>query len=243
MNFLRKILGIPYAEEDEIFLKKIHQITEFKPKNLDLYKEAFTHRSASKIDKNGKWISYERLEFLGDSIIGSIISNYLYQKVPSENEGYLTKMKSKIVNRKNLNRIGKNLKFRELIVRKNTQKRFGERIYGDTLEALIGAIYLDKGYQKCENFIYKKLLEPYVDIQKLEKEIISYKGLMIEWCQKHKKNYIIKTEESEKSTSRKKIFLSKLYIDEKQISESTATSKKQAEEIASKRAYSILKMK
>jgi len=243
MNFFKKILGTSRTKEENIFFNKIKKIIEFKPKNLEIYQRAFTHSSASKIDKNGTIISYERLEFLGDSIIGSIISTYLFQRVPNQNEGYLTKMKSKIVSRKNLNKVGKNLKFTDIIIKRNTQKKFGERIYGDTLEALVGAIYLDKGYIACEKFVHKKLLKPYADIQKLEKEILSYKGLLIEWCQKHKKNYVIKTEETEKSTKKKKFFLAKLYIDEKQISESIATSKKQAEEVASKRAYSILKVK
>jgi len=243
MNFFKKIIGIYRTKEENVFLKKIRKVIGFRPKNIKIYKEAFTHRSTNITDKNGNPISYERLEFLGDSIIGSIISTYLYQKVPNQNEGYLTKMKSKIVNRKNLNKIGKNFKFSEFIIKKNKQKRFNEKIYGDTLEALIGAIYLDKGYVGCEKFIHKKLIEPYVDISKLEKEIISYKGLLIEWCQKHKKNYVIKTEETRRENSPKRFFLVKLYIDEKQISESIGTTKKQAEEIASKRAYFALKIK
>jgi len=235
MNFFKKIIGIYRTKEENIFLKKISKIIGFRPKNIKIYKEAFTHRSTNITDKNGNPISYERLEFLGDSIIGSIIASYLFQKIPNQNEGYLTKMKSKIVNRKNLNRIGKNFKFSAFIIKKNKQRRFNERIYGDTLEALIGAIYLDKGYVGCEKFIHKKLIEPYVDISKLEKEIISYKSFLIEWCQKYKKNYVAK-----KNTQKKKFYLAKLYIDEKEISKAQATTKKQAEEIASKRACSTL---
>jgi len=244
MNFFKNILGILRSKEDRVFLNKIRKITEFKPKNLEIYRKAFTHSSVKKTDQNGNIINYERLEFLGDSIIGSIIATYLYRKVPEQNEGYLTKMKSKIVNRKNLNKLAKKLNLIELIIiRRNSQKKIGEKIYGDIFEAFVGAIYLDKGYLACEKFIHKKLIEPYVDISKLEREILSYKGLLIEWCQKYKKNYVIETEETTKNNSIKRFFLAKLYIDENQISESTATSKKQAEEIASKRAYYTLKMK
>jgi len=242
MNFLKNILGISIPKEDQIFLKKIKQIIGFKPKNLELYKEAFTHRSARKTSKNGNPINYEKLEFLGDSIIGSIITAYLFQKIPDQNEGYLTKMRSKIVSRENLNSIGKKLNFIDLIIKQTTQKKIGESVYGDVFESLVGAIYMDKGYVVCGKFIQKKIIEPYIDIQKLEKKIISYKGLIIEWCQKNRKNHVVKVEEILRSLGRN-FFLVSLYIDEKEISKAQATSKKKAEEIASRRAYYVLKMK
>jgi len=242
MNFFKNIIvGISRSKEDKIFLKKLRKIIEFKPKNLEFYKEAFTHRGTNKTDKNGNPTSYERLEFLGDSIIGSIIASYLFQKIPNQNEGYLTKMKSKIVSRENLNSIGKKLNLVDLIVKHSKQRRVSTSIYGDIFEALVGAIYMDKGYAVCVKFIHKKLIEPF-DIQRLEKKIISHKGLLIEWCQKYKKNYTIKVEEIRRSSERN-FFLISLYIDEKEVAKAQATSKKKAEEIASKRAYFSLKMK
>jgi len=241
MNFFKNILGISHSKEDEIFLKKIREIIGFKPNNLEFYKEAFTHRATNKTDKNGNPISYERLEFLGDSIIGSIIASYLFQKIPNQNEGYLTKMKSKIVSRKNLNGVGKKLHLIDLLIKQPTQIRVATSIYGDIFEALVGAIYMDKGYAVCVKFIHKKLIESF-DIQRLEKEIISYKGLLIEWCQKHKKNYTISVKEIKRALERKK-FLISIYMDEKEIAKAQATSKKKAEEIAAKRAYFTLRKK
>lgn len=236
MNILKKILKNSRVEKGGIFFEKIHQITGFKPKNLEIYQSAFTHSSVNKIDGDGNVISYERLEFLGDAMLGSVISAYLFKEVPNQDEGYLTKMRSKIVSRDNLNSLGKQLGLIELVMSKVSRKHFGENIYGNLFEALVGAIYLDRGYSACEKFINKKLIAPYVDIERLEGKIISYKSLLIEWCQKHKKPFSIKIEE-EQSAEAQKHFSAQLLIDGKIISKARATSKKKAEEIASKRAY------
>lgn len=236
MNILKKILKNSRAEKGGIFFEKIHQITGFKPKNLEIYKSAFTHSSVNRVDGDGNVISYERLEFLGDAMLGSVISAYLFKEVPNQDEGYLTKMRSKIVSRDNLNSLGRQLGLIELVMSKVSRKHFGENIYGNLFEALVGAIYLDRGYSACEKFINKKLIAPYVDIERLEGKIISYKSLLIEWCQKHKKPFSIKIEE-EQSAETQKHFSAQLLIDGKIISKARATSKKKAEEIASKRAY------
>lgn len=226
------------TEQDGIFFKKINQIVGFKPDNLEIYQRAFTHSSVNKMDSNGNIISYERLEFLGDAILGSVIATYLYKEVPNQNEGYLTKMRAKIVSRENLNNLGKQLGLIGLIESKISKNNIGDNIHGNLFEALIGAIYLDKGYTACERFINTKLVQPYVDIERLEGKVISYKSLLIEWCQKHKKNFKIHVEEEE-SADVQKYFAARLFIDDKQIAKARATSKKKAEEIASKRAYFV----
>lgn len=237
MNFLKKILKTSRAEQDGIFFGKIHKITGFKPQNLEVYQRAFTHRSANKVDEKGNIVSYERLEFLGDAMLGSVIAAHLFNQVPNQNEGYLTKMRSKIVSRENLNSLGKDLGLIDLVSGKVvSQKQFGENIYGNLFEALVGAIYLDRGYLVCEKFIHRKLITPYVDIGKLEGKIISYKSLLIEWCQKNKKTFELKTGQ-EDSADVQKHFSAQLYIDHKVVAKARATSKKKAEEIASKRAY------
>lgn len=226
------------TEQDGIFLKKINQIVGFKPDNLEIYQRAFTHSSVNKMDSNGNIISYERLEFLGDAILGSVIATYLYKEVPNQNEGYLTKMRAKIVSRENLNNLGKQLGLIGLIESKISKNNIGDNIHGNLFEALIGAIYLDKGYTACERFINTKLVQPYVDIERLEGKVISYKSLLIEWCQKHKKNFKILVQEEE-SADVQKYFAARLFIDDKQIAKARATSKKKSEEIASKRAYFV----
>src|SRR5690554_6140880 len=234
MNLIQKILKNSRTEKNGVFFERIHQVTGLKPKEISIYQRAFTHSSVNKIDQNGNIVSYERLEFLGDAMLGSVIAAYLFNQVPDQNEGYLTKMRAKIVSRENLNQLGKELGLLELVASKVSQKHFGENIYGNLFEALVGAIYLDRGYLVCEKFINKKLITPYVNIQRLEGKVISYKSLLIEWSQKHKKHFELKVEEEQDNVAVQKYFSARLYIDDKQIAKARATSKKKAEEIASK---------
>ncbi|WP_286174712.1 ribonuclease III [Cytophaga sp. FL35] len=218
------------------------KILGFKPKNLEIYKRAFLHRSANKKDKNGAPMNYERLEFLGDSMLGTIISRHLYDQVPEGDEGYLTKMRSKIVSRKHLNELGKDLGLISFVQSRIPKSHFGENIHGNVFEALVGAIYLDRGYKYCEKFIAQRVIEPYVDIEQLEGKVISYKSLIIEWCQKQKKTFDYNVYEDTGNDTLKH-FAVKLSIGGRVMAKARATSKKKAEERASKRAYYALQDK
>ena len=145
-------------------------------------------------------------------------------------------MRSKIVSREHLNELGKDLNLIRFVKSNVDQANVGDNIHGNIFEALIGAIYLDKGYNACQKFIYNNVIVPYVDIEKLEGKITSYKGLIIEWCQKQKKKYIFDSYEDSGNETIKH-FSVKISIDGKQIAKGRATSKKKAEEQASKRVY------
>ncbi|UCD60602.1 MAG: ribonuclease III [Flavobacteriaceae bacterium] len=241
MNFPSNIFN-SHPKEDGDFFLGISNILGFKPKKLNVYKKAFLHRSANKKDKNGLPLNYERLEFLGDSMLGTIISRYLYNEVPNGDEGYLTKMRSKIVSRKHLNELGKDLDLISYVESRIPKSHFGDNIHGNVFEALIGAIYLDRGYKYCEKFIHDRVIEPYVDIEQLEGKVISYKSLVIEWCQKQKKEFKYKVYE-DTGKDPLKHFAVKLSIDERVMAKARATSKKKAEEKASKRAFFALQDK
>lgn len=238
-RLLSKISKNSRSPEDGIFFEKIYKILGFKPSDLKFYKNAFTHRSTNKTDEKGNPFNYERLEFLGDSMLGSVIAAHLYNEVPTGDEGYLTKMRSKIVSREHLNELGRDLRLIDLIESKVNPQHFGENIHGNIFEALIGAIYLDKGFLFCEKFIQNRVIKPYVDIPKLEGKVISYKSLIIEWCQKEKKTFQFETFE-DNGNEEQKYFGVKLHIDQKVIARARATSKKKAEEKASQRAYFAL---
>lgn len=229
----------PTAKNNEAFSVSIRKILGYTPKTFLYYRKAFTHGSINQKDSSGNPISYERLEFIGDALLSAVIAHYLFEKVLNADEGYLTKMRSKIVSREHLNDIGKELELSSLMRTKIPIHKFGDNIHGNLLEALIGAVFLDKGYAACEKFIYKRVITPHVDINALEGKILSYKGLIIEWCQKEKKifNY-----ENQKDLGQDVIkhFSVKLLIDGKVIAKARATSKKKAEEKVSKRAYFVL---
>ncbi len=235
MRYIRNILNSRYRDDGNFFVQ-LKKILGFKPKKIEFYKKAFTHRSMNKRDKTGNPINYERLEFVGDAMVGSIIATHLFNEVPQGDEGYLTKMRSKIVSREHLNELGKELNLIDLVESKIPKSNFGNNIHGNLFEALIGAIFLDKGYAYCEKFIYDKVIFPHVDIAKLEGKVISYKSLLIEWCQKEKKTFDYHVYEDTGNDALRH-FSVKLSIDKKVIAKARATSKKKAEEKASKRAF------
>src|SRR5574343_275651 len=242
-RILKKILKkSPSSEQDGVFFQKLTTILGFQPTTLRYYEKAFTHRSANKLDEKGNQINYERLEFLGDAMLGSVIAAHLYNEVPSGDEGYLTKMRSKIVSREHLNELGRDFNLIQFVESKVNPQHFGENIHGNIFEAFIGAIYLDRGYTYCEKFIQNKIIKPYVDIAKLEGKVISYKSLIIEWCQKEKKSFKFDIYE-DNGKEGAKFFGVKLYIDEQLVSKARATSKKKAEETAAKRAYFVFQEK
>lgn len=237
MSAFKKIFNSRY-ENDGSFLMRMRSIIGFKPKNLSIYEKAFTHRSLGLKKDDGNALNYERLEFLGDAMLSSVIAAHLFIVVQGGDEGYLTKMRSKIVSRKHLNELGRELNLARYVRANISIENFGSNIHGNLFEALVGAIYLDRGYKYCEKFIEKRVIEPYVDIEKLEGRIISYKSVLIEWCQKEKRSFKFESFEDTGQDSVKH-FAVKLYIDEKIIAKARATSKKKAEEIASKRAFYV----
>lgn len=236
MRILKKIFSKSRSPEDGIFFDTIHEIIGFAPNTLDYYKKAFTHRSSNKQDEKGNAVNYERLEFLGDAMLSAVIAGHLFNKAPAGDEGYLTKMRSKIVSREHLNELGKDLNLIKFVESKVPLHHFGENIHGNIFESLVGAIYLDKGYVYCEKFIQKRVVVPYVDIARLEGKVISYKSLLIEWCQKEKRHFHYDIFE-DNGIAGQRFFGVKLSIDDKVIAKARATSKKKAEEKASQRAY------
>lgn len=241
MNFPSNLFN-SHSKADGDFFLGMTKIIGFKPKKLKIYQKAFLHRSANQKDEDGNPMNYERLEFLGDSMLGTIISRHLFNEVPQGDEGYLTKMRSKIVSREHLNELGKDLKLIEFVESRIPKSHFGDNIHGNVFEALVGAIYLDRGYKYCKKFIDKRVIEPYVDIEQLEGKVISYKSLVIEWCQKQKKTFNYNVYE-DTGNDVLKHFAVKLSINGKVMAKARATSKKKAEERASKRAYFALQDK
>ena len=236
MRIIKKIFSKSRSLEDGIFFGAIEKILGFAPKNIDFYKKAFTHRSSNILDEVGNPLNYERLEFLGDAMVSAVIAGHLFNEAPTGDEGYLTKMRSKIVSREHLNELGKDLNLVQFVESKVPVQHFGDNIHGNIFESLVGAIYLDRGYEYCEKFIQKRVIIPYVDITRLEGKVISYKSLVIEWCQKEKRQFHFDIFE-DNGIDGERLFGVKLSIDEKVVAKARATSKKKAEEKASQRAY------
>ncbi|MDT8347534.1 MAG: ribonuclease III [Flavobacteriaceae bacterium] len=222
------------------FQKKLNVILGFKPKDYRPYITAFTHVSQKESTDAGIFRSYERLEFLGDAVLSTIISDYLYSNMPKADEGSLTEMRAKIVNRKHLNEIGLDLKLSSLLMSQSDPGKMSINLHGNLFEALIGAVYLDKGYEFCARWIHKIVITRYVNLDDLKKKIVSYKSLIIEFCQKTKRSYQINCEE-DTGNEQAQFFAATLKINDKTVSKARATSKKKAEEKAARRAYFSIK--
>ena len=224
-----------------MFFSSLRKITSLKAYNRDVYHTAFTHRSKNLKDDDGHLINFERLEFLGDSILSIVVSYFLYDKFPFAKEGTLTKYRAKIVSRENLNQIGHKIGLINFLDQKN-KVNFGKNIHGNLLEALIGAIFVDRGYKKCSAFVMKKILDEHVDIDQLQHRVLSYKGFLIEWGQKTKKSIKFKTN-TDNGLDPEFNYTTQIYLDDELIVKARGISKKKSEEKAAKRAFHAMNIK
>ncbi len=226
-----------YSSEDKILRSVVESITGKKPITLKLYKLAIKHSSSSEVDKYGRKESYERLEYLGDAYLGAIIAEYLYKKYPYKDEGFLTEIRSRIVNRESLNQLGRKLGLEKIIVfdKKNGLHRH-KSIYGDIMEALIGAIYLDHGFTTCKHIVLHKFLEPNYNLDKIISENTNYKSQIIEWSQKNGKEVRFETANVVEKGNYKEFEVS-IYIEDIFIVTGHGPNKKKAEQSAARKAY------
>lgn len=229
-----------YFSPDKNLHESLRNILGFYPTNISLYKLAFRHSSAAQIIKKGIKDSNERLEFLGDSIIGTVVADYLFKKFPFKDEGFLTKMRSKMVSRQQHNQLAVKLGLNTFIEANND--RFGSKpssINGDAYEALIGAIYLDKGYKFAQQFILTRIVNVFIDMDELETKEVDFKSKFIEWAQKEKKDFRFETLH-DGAASIDKLFLLQLLIDKEVVGKAQHFSKKRAEQLVAEMACTAL---
>ncbi len=205
---------------------------------------AFRHRSVAVELKNGTKNSNERLEFLGDAILGSVVAELLFKMYPYKDEGFLTEMRSKIVSRSNLNQLAKRLGLDELIEFDTRILSYSNKqgsLLGDTFEAMIGAVYMDKDYDFTRNFLLTRIIKPHIDIHTLELTETNFKSKLIEWCQRHSKDIsfeIIPNAEGENS----KLFTVQVTVDGELCGLGRDYNKKNAEKLAAEKSCEFLKI-
>lgn len=208
---------------------RLPSLLGFLPGHPAYYILAFIHKSTSKTDPGGLPRNNERLEFLGDAILGSVIGEYLYKTYPDQKEGFLTKMRSKIVNGERLGELAMELKLDELLQTQVSGKSSLKHLSGDAFEALIGAIYLDKGYGAAKRFLLRKIIDRHLDLMQLEREESNYKSILIEWAQKGHKDICFYTDVEPYDPTR---FISYVSIGDTLFGSGTGGSKKEAEQEA-----------
>ncbi len=223
--------------------KKLHQslrnILGFYPGNIALYKSAFRHSSAASHIKDGVKDSNERLEFLGDSVIGTVVADYLFKKFPFKDEGFLTKMRSKMVSRNQHNTIANKLGLNNFIERDTDRRGMPSSINGDAYEALIGAIYLDKGFDFAQQFLLTRIINVHIDMEEVETKEVDFKSKFIEWAQKEKKDWTFETA-VDGNAAADKLFTIQLIVEEKVMGSAQHFSKKRAEQMAAEAACVLI---
>ncbi len=215
------------------FKQTLISIIGFKPKNAILYQSALTHKSVKEVDSYGISINNERLEFLGDSVIDTVIADFLFNKYPKEDEGFLTNLRSKIVKRTHLDKLGKSINLDILIKASARNSSVTSHILGNALEALVGAIYLDRGYKYASYFIIEILLKKHVNLQELKDTEDNFKSLLIEFAQHNRITLDFKTEILKSENSSVKKFESIVIFDGEEKGRGIGFSKKEAEQKAS----------
>ncbi len=184
LNILQKIRFFFHPKRGSYFA--FYKILGFFPKNIQLYEEAILHKSSSREIEKGRYKNNERLEFLGDAILDAIIADLVFRQFKTKKEGFLTNTRSKIVQRETLDYVASQLGLHNLIISASNIHTHKSHILGNALEALIGAIYLDKGYEKTRIFIQKKIIRKFIDVEALSKKEVNFKSKLLEWCQKNK---------------------------------------------------------
>ncbi len=225
---------------DKSLEEAIKNIFGYYPGNIALYKLAFRHKSLPGPVNNGFRYNNERLEYLGDAVLGSVVADFLFKKFPFKDEGFLTEMRSRIVSRSNLNLLSRKLGLDKLIQTGKENHIPGTSVLGDAFEAFVGALYLDKGYRFTQKVIVTQIIQCHLDVDELMNKETNFKSKMIEWAQKEKKNLEFILVEEIENGKRSKIYQVNLMLDDKLIGEGKDFSIKKAEQNAARQAWESL---
>ena len=218
--------------KDKAFYAAIDDMFGFIPHNIELYKLALIHKSASVVLDNGQHINNERLEFLGDAVLESVSSDYLFIEFPDKNEGFLTQLRSKMVSRQTLNEVAKRIGLDDYVITHSSNNLSQKHIYGDAFEAMMGAIYLDQGYDFVNRLLINRIFVDYIKVGSLLESETDFKSRLIEWCQKNHHTIHFATSHDKTYSSTHPFFYSKVLIDNMEVGYGAGDSKKEAEQRA-----------
>ncbi len=218
--------------KDKAFYAAIDDMFGFIPHNIELYKLALIHKSASVVLENGQYVNNERLEFLGDAVLECVSSDYLFIEFPDKNEGFLTQLRSKMVSRQTLNEVAKRIGLNEYVITHSSNNLSQKHIYGDAFEAMMGAIYLDQGYDFVNRLLINRIFVDYIKVGSLLESETDFKSRLIEWCQKNHHTIHFVTSHDKTYSSTHPFFYSKVLIDNMEVGYGAGDSKKEAEQRA-----------
>lgn len=238
-NFIDRI-KLPFRKEKELYLS-LYTILGFYPRNIELYQMALSHKSIHFKNKKGKPVNNERLEFLGDAILDAIVGDIVYKHFPGKREGFLTNTRSKLVQRETLNKIAQEIGLSRLIYSSGRNFSHNSYMAGNAFEALIGALYLDRGYNLCMRFMQEKILTKMVNIDTVAYKEVNFKSRLIEWAQKNKMNIAFNLLEQKKDDEGNPVFKYCVVIEGIKCNSASGFSKKESQQLASEETLECLK--
>ena len=238
-NFIDRI-KLPFRKEKELYLS-LYTILGFYPRNIELYQMALSHKSIHFKNKKGKPVNNERLEFLGDAILDAIVGDIVYKHFPGKREGFLTNTRSKLVQRETLNKIAQEIGLSRLIYSSGRNFSHNSYMAGNAFEALIGALYLDRGYNLCMRFMQKKILTKMVNIDTVAYKEVNFKSRLIEWAQKNKMNIAFNLLEQKKDDEGNPVFKYCVVIEGIKCNSASGFSKKESQQLASEETLEYIK--
>ncbi len=238
-NQIDKIRLLFHKERESYFC--FYRILGFFPRNLKVYQQALLHKSTSLRSEEGRPINNERLEFLGDAILDAIVGDIVFKHFPGKREGFLTNTRSKVVQRETLNKLAVEIGLDKLVKYTSRSSSHNSYMYGNAFEAFIGAIYLDQGYERCKQFIEKKIFKQHIDLDKMSRKEMNFKSRLIEWSQKHKVEVSFELIEQFIDHENNPMFQTEVQIEGLPAGTGTGYSKKESQQNAAQMALMKLK--
>ncbi len=242
LNNIIDRIRLPFRKEKELY-SSLYDIIGFYPHDISYYKLALMHKSVMRRNAKGKPVNNERLEFLGDAILDAIVGDIVYQHFPGKREGFLTNTRSKLVQRDTLNKLAQEMGINQLILSSGHTSSHNSYMGGNAFEALVGAIYLDQGYNACMRFMNKRILAQMINIDKVAYKEVNFKSKLIEWSQKNKVRLIYEQVLQEKDKNGNPIFEFKVVLEGVEGCAGRGFSKKESQQLASKLTLDKLKKK
>ena len=226
-------MKLPFRKDKELYLS-LRQIIGFYPHDIGYYKLALMHKSMFKRNAKGKPVNNERLEFLGDAILDATVGDIVYRHFPGKREGFLTNTRSKLVQRETLNRLAQEMGINQLILSNGRSSSHNSYMGGNAFEALVGAIYLDRGYNACMEFMRKRILTQMINIDKVAYKEVNFKSKLIEWSQKNRVRIDFRVLSQEKDKTGSPVFKYQVMLETVEGCTGTGFSKKESQQMASK---------
>ena len=233
-------IKLPFRKEKELF-SSLREILGFYPRRIELYKLALMHKSIARRNAKGKPVNNERLEFLGDAVLDAVVGDIVYRHFEGKREGFLTNTRSKLVQRDTLNKLAQEMGINQLILSSGHSNSHNNYMGGNAFEALVGAIYLDRGYDMCMRFMQKRILSQLINIDKVAYKEVNFKSKLIEWSQKNKVKLDFKLVSQSKEAGGSPTFIYKTVIEGVEGGQGKGYSKKESQQLASKETLQRLK--